>query len=905
MDDRLRQGFAEPPAEARPWVRWWWFGNSVTREEIERELAFIARAGWGGVELQCVYAWPDVPPGPDMLSAGWFHLVDHAIERAAAHGLRFDLTFGSGWPFGGPHISPGAQAVTLRAVTHLARGPDRTHLDTPLAPGERVIAWRAAPVLTGGDPPVIAWNQALDLEPPAWDVPHGMWAVTAIIQTYTHQRVKRAAPGGEGFVHDHLSRRGLDAHIAAWGEGLRCHLGHRLGRELRALFCDSWEVQGPYWTADFPAEFHRRRGYDLRPFLPLLLGQWRLPAGEEWLADVRYDYRKTVAELAVEHFYRPFTEWCRAHGLLSRVQAHGAPADWLQAYGTADFPETEAILIPLEATRLAASAARLYGRARVTSESFTCLYGWPAVKMFAERPDDLKAIADGQFACGLQQVIYHGYAYSPPEAGATPGWHFYASSHLNHTISWREHLADFNAYLARVSFLLQQGVAVTDLALYLPVHDRWRDAGPLGPSGAEADMFQWPDAREVPTPPAEIAGYTFDWVNDEALARMIIADGRLSLERQTYHAVVLDRVRYLPLATARRLAALAEAGVPLIILGEPPRHVPGYLGNPQLSAWLRELWDTLLRRTDLPVYRSVKAYQEAGGLPPDLVVVAQEGEAKDAAGVIWWAHRRTAETDIYFIPHPDATQLRYPLPYRDGDQRTKAPLTLDLSFRVTGRAPQLWDAETTNRYSLPAQDDGTRTQVRLTFAPNQAHVVVFPPAGTPAPAETCPTPGARSLPIASPWQVTLPDGTAELWHTLRDWRHDPRLRDFSGTLAYRAKVDLPSAALTGPIFLDLGLVEVIAEVWVNGARAGVRLWSPYRMRIDPWLRPGDNEIEVRVTNLPYNAVQGQRERAGGMPPIPGLQPHEWKRVQQQGLVDPPSERRPSGLLGPVQLWLQT
>ncbi len=502
-------------------------------------------------------------------------------------------------------------------------------------------------------------------------------------------------------------------------------------------------------------------------------------------------------------------------------------------------------------------------------------------------------------------MIYHGYAYSPPEAGATPGWHFYASSHLNHTISWREHLADFNAYLARVSFLLQQGVAVTDLALYLPVHDRWRDAGPLGPSGAEADMFQWPDAREVPTPPAEIAGYTFDWVNDEALARMIIADGRLSLERQTYHAVVLDRVRYLPLATARRLAALAEAGVPLIILGEPPRHVPGYLGNPQLSAWLRELWDTLLRRTDLPVYRSVKAYQEAGGLPPDLVVVAQEGEAKDAAGVIWWAHRRTAETDIYFIPHPDATQLRYPLPYRDGDQRTKAPLTLDLSFRVTGRAPQLWDAETTNRYSLPAQDDGTRTQVRLTFAPNQAHVVVFPPAGTPAPAETCPTPGARSLPIASPWQVTLPDGTAELWHTLRDWRHDPRLRDFSGTLAYRAKVDLPSAALTGPIFLDLGLVEVIAEVWVNGARAGVRLWSPYRMRIDPWLRPGDNEIEVRVTNLPYNAVQGQRERAGGMPPIPGLQPHEWKRVQQQGLVDPPSERRPSGLLGPVQLWLQT
>lgn len=901
MDNGLYRGFVEPPAEAWPWVRWWWFGNAVTREEIERELAFIARAGWGGVELQCVYAWPDVPPGPNMLSAGWFDLVDYAIERAAVHGLGFDLTFGSGWPFGGPHISPETQALTLRVETQLTRGPNRIHLDPPLAPGEHVVAWQAAPVLAESFPPCIAWDQALSLEPPVWEAPQGIWAVTVVIQTYTYQRVKRAAPGGEGFVHDHLSRRGLDAHLVAWGEGLRRHLGHRLGRELRALFCDSWEVQGPYWTTDFPAEFQRRRGYDLRPFLPLLLGQWRLPTEAEWLADVRYDYRKTVAELAIERFYRPFAEWCRAHGLLARVQAHGAPTDWLQAYGTADFPETEAILFPLEATRLAASAARLYGRKRVTSESFTCPYGWPAVKMFAERPDDLKAIADGQFACGLQQVVYHGYAYSPPEAGTAPGWHFYASSHLNHTIPWREYLTDFNTYLARVSFLLQQGIAVTDLALYLPAHDRWRDAAALGPSGAEVEMSQWPDAREVPTPPAEIAGYTFDWVNDDALMHMKAVDGRWSLESQTYHALVLDHVRCLPLATAERLVELVQAGAPLILLGEPPRRVPGYLDSSRLGDRLCALWDALLRRTDLPIYRSIRAYQEAGGLSPDLEATEQGGEA---IGAIWWAHRRTDEVDLYFIPHPKVAQLRYPLPYRDGDQRLQTPLTLELSFRITGRTPQLWDPETGWMYSLPAQHDGMRTRVRLTFAPNQAHVVIFPPAGTPAPAETCPMPGTRLLPIVGPWQVMLPDGTIELWRELRDWRHDLRLRDFAGPLVYRTRVDLPPEVLVSPIFLDLGLVEAIAEVWVNGTRVGVRLWSPYQLRVDPWLHPGENEVEVRVTNLLYNAVQGQRERAGGVPPIPGLQPHEWEKVQRQGLVDPPSERRPSGLLGPVQLWLQ-
>jgi hypothetical protein len=109
-------------------------------------------------------------------------------------------------------------------------------------------------------------------------------------------------------------------------------------------------------------------------------------------------------------------------------------------------------------------------------------------------------------------------------------------------------------------------------------------------------------------------------------------------------------------------------------------------------------------------------------------------------------------------------------------------------------------------------------------------------------------------------------------------------------------------ALSGPVWLDLGLVEVVAEVWVNGERAGTRLWSPYRLRVDRWLRPGRNEIEVRVTNLLYNAVQGQRERAGGVRPIPGLADDEWQQVVALGLIDPITERRPSGLLGPARLW---
>lgn len=895
MFSELQHGFRRPPASARPWVRWWWFGNAVTREEIDRELRFIARSGWGGVELQCVYAWPDAPSGPKMLSDEWFDLVDDAISRAAAYGLGFDLTFGSGWPFGGPHIPPEARAAALHAVTRIVCGPERIALEVSLAPGESVVSWQAAPTRSDHAPLLVRWKEAVELDPPEWEVPDGIWAVTALIQTFTGQQVKRAAPGGEGFVHDHLSQHGLNTHVAGWGEPLRERLGHRFGRGIRALFCDSWEVQGPYWTSEFLAEFQRRRGYDLRPYLPLLLGEWRDPdLDRDVLLDMCYDYRLTVAELAVEAFYQPFAEWCHQHGLLARVQAHGAPADWLRAYGTADIPETEAILIPIEATRLAASAARLYGRPIVTSESFTCLYGWPAVKMFAERPDDLKAIADGQFACGLQQVFFHGYAYSPPEAGESPGWYFYASSHINHTIPWRELLPYFNDYLARISFLMQQGVAVTDFALYYPIHDRWRDASAaLGPAGEEADMFQWPEAKEAPLPPPEIRGYTFDWVNDEALARMSVSEGRARLGDQVYQAIVLDRVRCLPLVTAERLYQLAEAGVPIIILGEPPRHVPGLARGAEADARLQALFADLLARREFPIYRSVEAFRAAGGLPPDVVVdVPSDIE-------LWWAHRRVGATDVYFFPHPDVTRLRYPLPYRDGEQRQNEPIALVLRLRVAGRSPQLWDAETGAMWALPAESDGVYTRVRLTFEPNQAHVIVFPPGEEPA-EERPPSLGAHVFRLSGPWQVTLPDGTVEEWSELRDWRDDPRLRDVSGELAYRATFELPGDEMAGAVYLDLGRVEVAARVFINGELAGARLWAPYRLRVDHYLRPGQNEIVIRVSNLLYNAVQARREREG-VHPIPGLKTQEWERVKGMRLVDPVTERRPSGLLGPVQL----
>ncbi|GAB4562503.1 MAG: hypothetical protein Kow0047_10670 [Anaerolineae bacterium] len=897
MYSELVARFRDPPAQARPWVRWWWFGNAMTRDEIDRELRFIKASGWGGVELQPVYAWPDGPQGPPMLSDEWFDLVEHAVTKAAELGLGFDLTFGSGWPFGGPHIPPEAQARTLKAITRQVDGPGTVDLTLELPASDRLVGWWAAPITDPQSPPRVRFTEARQLEGPTWDAPPGHWAVTAFVETPTGQRVKRAGPGGEGFVHDHLSRRGLQAHIDGWGEPTCRRLAEHLGQSLRALFCDSWEVQGPYWTTDFLVAFRQRRGYDLGPYLPLLLGQWHaVDLDADAIAGMRYDYRRTVAELAMDEFYRPLAEFCHAHGLKVRVQAHGSPTDWLESYGSADFPETEAILIPIAATRLAASASRLYGRTPVTSESFTCLYGWPAVKMFAERPDDLKAIADGQFACGLQQVFYHGYAASPPEAGTTPGWHFYASAHINHTIPWREHLPVLNGYLARVSALMQAGVAVTDIAVYQPIHDRWRDAVRVtGPEGEHADMFQWPDAKEAPQPPAEIAGYTFDWVNDDALERMSVEQGTLVLREQRYQALVLDHVRRLPLSTAQRIRALVEQGAALIILGDAPVGAPGLGDGPEASREVAAIFARLCADPHLPVYRDVRRLQAERGCQPDLVAHDQSGQPVD----VWWAHRRVGDVDVYFIAHPNVTRLRYPIPYRDAAERSTEVMRLRLSLRVAGRVAEWWDAETGERFALPCAEGEGRTEVELDFGPNQAHILIFVPTEEADVLTPLATPGAREVALAGPWLVALPDGSSEIWRDLHDWRQDPRLRDFSGTIVYRQIFELDE--IQEPVFLDLGGVEVAAEVQVNGQSLGARLWAPYRWRLDGRLRPGRNDITIRVSNLLYNAVQGERQRLGHVPPIPGLRPPEWEHVKALGLVDPIDERRPSGLLGPVRL----
>jgi hypothetical protein len=425
----LRQAFDTPPDAARIMMRWWWFGPQVTDEELGRELQAMKDAGIGGVEVQAVY--PVALDGEanglktePFLSDAFLAHLKFAADRAAALGLRFDLTLGSGWPYGGPTVSIDHAAGRLR-VERVPIPPQASRVALPdLGAGEAFIsgdivtpgAWMrldasAAPLALSGT----ALEVAADLRPRE---------LVIFISSRTGQMVKRAAVGSEGFVLDHYDARAASDYLSSVGSRLWSAFGQT---KPFAIFCDSLEVYDSDWTSDFPAEFQKRRGYDIRPRL------LELASGEgPKAADVRHDWGQTLTELVDEHFIAPLEQWATSRGTKLRGQIYGTPPASTSSATLVDLPEGEgADWRGLSATRWAASASHVKGVNVTSAETWTWLHS-PA---FAATPLDMKAEADRQFLQGVNQLVGHGWPYSPP-SGGSPGWRFYAAAALSDKNPW-------------------------------------------------------------------------------------------------------------------------------------------------------------------------------------------------------------------------------------------------------------------------------------------------------------------------------------------------------------------------------------------------------------------------------------------------------------------------------------
>lgn len=934
----LEQGFRNPPPEARLRCYWWWLNGNVTKKAITRDLEQMKAKGFGGAIVVDAGGAEqrgnnEVPAGALFGSPAWRELFRHAVVEGDRLGLELSLNILSGWNLGGPMVKPEESAKLVTWSRTVVSGP--AHFDQALPlPKIRegfyrdiaVLAYplRHGPGLAGeagsarrpiraldfkgafkevgfstpdtrpllGDVPGepgeqdAQSSQVIELTARdgrvQWDVPAGAWEILRFGYTSSGSRVSTSSGAWQGLVIDYLDHTALESYFRQVVDPILADVRPYLGRTLKYLVTDSWELDGVNWTPRFREEFRKRRGYDPVPFAPVLAGRIL----DDRLASNRFlnDLRRTVGDLVADEHYSTFAKLAQSYGLGIHPESggpHGAPLDALKCLGRGTFPQME--FWAKSAThrvkdedrffvKEAASAAHIYGQRFVAAEGLTSIGPHWQESIWS----NLKPTFDRALCEGLNLLVWHTFTSSPEEMGL-PGQEYFAGTHFNPNITWWEQSGAFLSYINRSQFLLQQGRFVADVLYY------YGDHVPNFVQLKRAD------------PAKVLPGYDYDVVDEEVLAgRLRVENGRLALpDGMNYRVLVLPDLPEISLAALRKVRELAAAGA--TVIGRRPERTTGLekfpSGDEEVRRLSEEIWGacdgkTVLERRygkgRIVCGGTARETLLAGGVPPDF-----ESATPRPPGAVDYIHRSYEGAEIYFV----------------SNQREVAD-SVPAVFRMAGKAPELWDPETGDIRQPGVYDftsDG-RTRLTLSLKPYGSVFVVFrKPAGKRTASLTPVVPQVLAPPVtvSGPWAVSFSGPLAvpppRQFDELRSWTEhaDPLVKYFSGSATYTTDIDIPTAML-GPgkvLELDLGEVREIAETRLNGQDLGIQWTSPFLVDVTKAAKPGRNRLEVRVTNLWANRLIGDTQ----LPPERGVTRTNITRLTKD------TPLLPSGLLGPVTL----
>jgi hypothetical protein len=702
----------------------------------------------------------------------------------------------------------------------------------------------------------------------SWRPREGKWMVVRFGWSLTGRRSVPATPESIGLEVDKLDA----AAVRAFAEDFYERYAHAIGDagRLDIALTDSWEAGQQNWTPGMFREFAARRGYDMRPWMPALTGRvvGDVARSERFLAD----YRRTIADMLADHHYGVLAQVARARGMSLYSEAAGTDLptviDGIQAKGRVDVPMGEYWFYAEGAApkanhvadvREAASAAHLYGRPIVAAEAFTTMGEEP----WATGPAQLRRIADRFFAEGVNRIVLHTSAHQPfidRRPGITLRQY---GQHFTRNETWAEDAGAWVRYLARTSYLLQQGHPVADIAIFLG-----EDAAVSPPFHAAGE-------------PRRLRGYDHDFVNAEGLlTRMSVRDGRLVLpDGVSYRALVIPQgVRRMSLPVIRKLRALVAGGA--IVIGPKPLGAAGLADtDARVTAVADEVWGQpvaavhTLGRGRVYSELSIEGALAAEQVHPDVAV----GGTQE----LHWAHRAGEGFDIYFLSNQSAGSF---------DDTVR--------FRVHGKPAEQWQAVDGMRSPVNHSIGEQTTAVRVELAPYASRFIVFrgrAPQGTFADVPQNPSLLAS---LDGSWEVDFLDGPGTPSRTRlpagSSWTNsaDPAIRYYSGRARYSRTITISEQWLAANrrIDLDLGAVGEMAHVRVNDRDFGVWWNEPFRGDITDALRGGDNRLEIVVTNYWANRIIGDEQ--------PGAARHTFTPIRPYTADSP---LRPSGLLGPVRL----
>lgn len=731
--DTLAAGFKNPPSISRPHTWWHWMNGNVTREGITADLEAMKRIGLGGAQIFNVSE--SIPDGPIVYNSDeWRALVKHAAKEAERLGLELCIHNCAGWSSsGGPWVTPEFAMQTLVASEAKVTGPSKVTVAPVQPPANKqysfykdiaVLAFPtpkddafrikdiSAKALAGeyryGMLPSmeatpadasIPMTAVVDLTSKFkdgkldWDAPAGNWTILRIGHTPTGAVCAPAPASGRGLEVDKMSREAFDHFWAGGMAPLIKELGPLAGKVLNNVLVDSYEMGCQNWTPRFREEFQARRGYDMLKFMPALMGRVieSGPASERFL----WDFRKTVGELFAANYYDYFAETCRKNGLLSSVEPYDGPFECTRVGREADIVMGEFWVTSgmSYSCKLAASVSHIYGKPITGAESFTAE---PSVGRWLNHPGSVKAVGDLMFTEGINRYIIHRYAHQPwmnIVPGMTMGqW----GTHFERTTTWWEHGGpEWIAYLARCQHMLQAGRFNADVLFF---------AGDSAPNNA-------PHRIDL-----KAKGYDYDACGPDVLLEMAtVKDGRISLKSgMSYRLLVLPENEFMSPAVAAKIGELAAKGA--TVLGPRAKRSPS-LGNQPASdgavANAAAAWDSksggavISGKSPDEVLASMK-------VAPDAVFTSPAGSKPNVA----WIHRVVGDADVYFVSNQKAR----------GEE-------IECSLRVSGKVPELWNAETGTAEPTPLwrEKDG-RTIVTTRLGPSGSTFIVLrsgPPTGKP------------------------------------------------------------------------------------------------------------------------------------------------------------------------------
>ena len=724
-------------------------------------------------------------------------------------------------------------------------------------------------------------------------LPEGRWTILRFGHTTNGNKIKPVSERSTGLEVDKFSAEALQFHFDNGMLGqVRDRLGPLFGTVFKDVNVDSWEAGCQTWNAKFPEEFSARRGYDMRKWLPALTG--RVVGNVDETDRFLWDYRRTISDLINQNFYGAFRKILNSHGVLLEAEAPGIgmpiPIDQIESLGMLDIPQGEfwlgGKLNPgdppyakggQDNTKEPASAAHVYGKPIVSCEAFTSFGkddGW------TQHPFRLKPYGDKQFCNGMNEIVFHRFAHQPDDR--VPGMSLgQFGLNFDRTLTWWSQGRPWVDYLTRCQHLLRQGRFHADV-LYYYGRDIPGSAGYFVPDAMD------PRQSMKPVLPA---GYDYDVCDAKIFQQASVENGEVVLPSgMRYRYLVLpDHARLTPV-DVEQVRRLVEAGATL--LGPTPKRSPSLTAFPEADQEVRTLAAEIWPPANTPGERRIgkgrmisgKSFEQIfaeDGLIPDFL-------AKGAADAkISFLHRILPEGDMYFVCNlQDRTE----------------PVTLQ--FRTTGRELGIWDAVSGNIIdNIAVTDGGQTTSVTLPFQPHESLFFVFTDKSkaTGKAVAFRETPPTTSSPVEGPWTVSFPPNLGAptepvIFDQLISWTEHPdeRIKHFSGTASYRKTLEIKKSEnsnLKSQIFLDLGTLPHLAEVFLNGKPLGVVWTKPARVDITKAAKKGENDLEIRVTNVWKNRMVGDAK----LEPAKRITWSNWPFYKGQEPLEV------SGLLGPVTL----